>query len=416
MKTCPFCGGSVSDQARFCGHCGRSLKEQLVEAPPQMPGPPEEVPEPPAEAPAEAPAPPAPVEESPPVAEPAQVSAAAEREEPAEEWKAAPVEPVEPVEPQEAPPPTVEPAQPKPPPAREKPLGKSLPPAPEVSGPLHAAEPTPRAAAESPPRPRRRVGGWVWGVVALVMLIGAAGGLLAAGVIRLPSLPSQQAVPPLAPTPWPTNTLQPRNTPAPAAPLSCQGPFEGWADLESAWLGRPVTLDGRITRAAEEWSDAPCVDLVLNVLEGEGSIASTWWLKNDDEWVYLLARIPVAEGDVYGVAMYYFWPQWEDGWEYSDGAWMDRDGDSMDAYGWDGERWSYDDELTPPGTDNVQGAWSTDGTYLWFEFRKRLQSGEDYDWVWTPGETVGTDVASLLVGAYDGTWHQIDIGLRIGEP
>jgi len=253
----------------------------------------------------------------------------------------------------------------------------------------------------------------VWATVAAVVLLAAAGALLATGVIRLPA---QQAAPPPAPTPWPTATLRPRNTPAAAVSLSCQGPFEGWADLESAWLGQPVTLDGRITRAAEEWSDTPCVDLVLTNPEGGHSIASTWWLKNDSQWLYLLARLPIAEGEVSSVQIDCFWPRWENGWRYSDSGWIDQDNNSRDSYGWDEERWYDDIEASPAGRDDVQGAATADGTYLWFEWRKPLDSGDGYDWAWAPGDTIAADESSLLIGAWDGVWHQINISLRLGEP
>jgi len=176
-------------------------------------------------------------------------------------------------------------------------------------------------------------------------------------------------------------------------------------EIESSWLRNRVTLDGEMT-TAQEWSDAVSVDLTL--LEkhiGPATIPSRWWVKNDAEWLYLLARVPVAELEAYAAYIDYFWPYPYVGlWEHSDFGWVDQDDDTWDAYGWDEVRW-YDDTLaSPPGENNVEGAASKDGTYYWFEFRKALNSGDGYDWSWAPGETVGTgQTGDLLLGIYDKT-------------
>ncbi|MBN1219629.1 MAG: hypothetical protein JXM69_11920 [Anaerolineae bacterium] len=77
-----------------------------------------------------------------------------------------------------------------------------------------------------------------------------------------------------------------------------------------------------------------------------------------------------------------------------------QDGGSLG--GWDDERWYEDTQASPPGESNVAGAMSEDGTYVWFEFRKALNSGDDYDWSWRAGDTV-PDVGEVWLGAWGTT-------------
>jgi len=94
-----------------------------------------------------------------------------------------------------------------------------------------------------------------------------------------------------------------------ASAMPCQQvPSGETAEIESPWLRNEVTFDGKMT-AAEEWSDAVCLDLtLLEQHEGPATISSRWWVKNDAQWLYLLARVPVAELEAYGAFIDYFWP------------------------------------------------------------------------------------------------------------
>ena len=190
------------------------------------------------------------------------------------------------------------------------------------------------------------------------------------------------------------------------------------AEIKSPWLRNEVTFDGEMT-TAQEWSDAVCLDLTLvEKLEGPATISSRWWVKNDAQWLYLLARVPVAELEAYGAFIDYFWPYpFVDQWEHSDEGWVDQDDDVQDFYEWDGESWDEDILASPPGENNVEGGASKDATYYWFEFRKTLSSGDGYDWSWAPGETVGNE-GNLGLGIYDKTvptWFQVDILLHLGS-
>jgi hypothetical protein len=72
---------------------------------------------------------------------------------------------------------------------------------------------------------------------------------------------------------------------------------------------------------------------------------------------------------------------------------------TFDAYGWDEVLWYDDTAAEPPGENNVEGAASHDGAHYWFEFRKELDSGDGYDWSFTPGQIVDTDL--LMIGVRD---------------
>ena len=91
-----------------------------------------------------------------------------------------------------------------------------------------------------------------------------------------------------------------------------------------------------------------------------------------------------------------------------------------DGYG-DGANWFTDTAASPPGENNVEGTATHDGTSYWFEFRKRLNSGDGYDWSWASGQTITTheDAPHLMVGFVDvsterGYAHYIT--LNLGTP
>lgn len=240
-----------------------------------------------------------------------------------------------------------------------------------------------------------------------------------------PVPPTDTPTPTNTPTPTPTDTPTPTATPTPTpepspTPEDCRSVTSFEADLYSPWLSNEVTLDGEMT-TADEWSDATCVDLDLNVTQSPeddvgAGVPTRWWVKNDAEWVYLLAMVPDTGSEVYGAWLGGFWGEYGPPWEHSDEVWLDQEGVAWDGYGWDEESWSYDTDASPPGENNAEGAAVHDGAYYWFEFRKALDSGDGYDWSWTPGEIPTGDIMVGIASAETGNiWHYIR-PLRLAVP
>jgi len=188
----------------------------------------------------------------------------------------------------------------------------------------------------------------------------------------------------------------------------------------SGWSSFPVIFDGKIT-TAEEWSDTIPVDLTLSEWHtGPGTVPARIWIKNDDTWLYMLYRVewPAGATDLSdGGFIEYFW-DWigepSPVWANSDFSYIQFDNATYDLYGYDGTSWYDDTAASPPGENNVEGAATHDGTYYWFEFRKKLDSGDGYDWSFTPGQIIET--GDLLVGVWDqstGTPYEEYISLHL---
>ena len=81
--------------------------------------------------------------------------------------------------------------------------------------------------------------------------------------------------------------------------------------ISSAYLQHAVTLDARLT-TPQEWAESTPVDLTVSRwFQGEASTTGRWWLKNDDQWLYLLVRIEWPANDTDGDdggQIDYFWP------------------------------------------------------------------------------------------------------------
>lgn len=173
-----------------------------------------------------------------------------------------------------------------------------------------------------------------------------------------------------------------------------------YSPTESAKSSHPVEIDGEIT-SPEEWSDATCMDLrmhyITNVTNPEFQLVR-WWVKNDDQNVCFLVRVP-GELAARGVFVDYFWPEYTGSWAHSDGVFMDREGQVFDHGNWDELQWREDADMDPPGTIDVQGAHTSDGEFNWFEISRLLDSGDANDWTLKPGQTVGHHPCdSFLVG------------------
>jgi predicted amidohydrolase YtcJ len=191
--------------------------------------------------------------------------------------------------------------------------------------------------------------------------------------------------------------------------------------LHSAYLQNVVTLDGQMTSAAE-WAEASPLDVaLLKWSAGPESVNSRWWVKNDAHWLYLLCRIEWPAEDVDGDdggQIDYFWPEGSCcPWDHSDLGYAGYDGDTLDLYGWDEASWYRDTDAG--GTNDVEGAGSHDGTHYWFEFRKRLDSGDEFDWSFRPGQTVGTGYGgNLLVSLWDNSdpsWWETSVAIVLAE-
>jgi len=183
--------------------------------------------------------------------------------------------------------------------------------------------------------------------------------------------------------------------------------------ISSQYIVYPVTLDGKITDG-QEWSEAIPVEFQLGLHLGTVPpfLNTKIWSLNDDECLYLLYRIewPAIDDDARDQAsIAYFWPKWDPvtGWDYSDTSAVCRDGAPIDQYGWDESQWYHDIFASPQGEISVEGAGTHDGTYYWFEFRKKLNSGDGYDWNLKPCRDYGLKDGSddgggdLLVGFWD---------------
>ncbi len=180
-----------------------------------------------------------------------------------------------------------------------------------------------------------------------------------------------------------------------------------------------VTLDGRFS-TEKEWSDATCVDLYMYQENTGSTIGMRWYIKNDAQWLYLIARVPKKESMARGVAVNSFWPDYVDGrWAFSDSGGVEYNPDpiTFDQYHWDETRWFPDTSSPSKAKNDVDGTISEDDQYIYFEFRKPLKSGEAEDWAWEPGTWVGTDItgALLFITWNDTTWYGRNVKLNLSD-
>ena len=170
--------------------------------------------------------------------------------------------------------------------------------------------------------------------------------------------------------------------------------------MVSTWRTSEIVLDGAPT-SAQEWSEATGVFLPLEAPWGSPSRfdpcaeSMTAWFVNDGTWLYGLYYVPwngaVDPNDSGGFMLFrgaaccgvdsdLGTVPYSTLGEF-DGPW--------DAYGWNETQWFADLAASPPGKTDIEGTGSFDGSGYWFEWRKRLDSGDGTDWVLQPGQTVG---------------------------
>ena len=180
--------------------------------------------------------------------------------------------------------------------------------------------------------------------------------------------------------------------------------------IKSSLSSSPVFIDGQSTYPAE-WTDSQCyqVDLAEWKL-GQGceegdSIPSFWFLKNNGQNLYILVKIPKTSLYPKSVNFSYFYPYpYTNGWQHSDEMVFMEDGPA-DHYGWDESTW-YDD-TSDGGSMDTRAKRTETELYYWYEFSKPLDSGDDHDLSWEPGEKVGTDITGNLM---IGTWGDLPSG------
>ena len=93
-------------------------------------------------------------------------------------------------------------------------------------------------------------------------------------------------------------------------------------------------------------------------------------------------------------------------------------GETSDWGLWDEMDWYADEEMDPPGTFDVQAAFSEDEEFYWFEIRRPLNSGDRYDWAFEPGQTIGNNpFDTFLIGiSMDEGEFTRTLQLALGEP
>jgi hypothetical protein len=202
-------------------------------------------------------------------------------------------------------------------------------------------------------------------------------------------------------------------------PQTCSIPKDKTARLYSGSLRFAVTLDGKPT-SDREWSDAVCADLYLGKdLLTSQIVGSRWYIKNDAKWLYILVRVPKTVLEIISMEVTYLWQDQEDSNRgYSDSAQISHDPTSTgDYFGWDQTSWFPDQSSPNRAINNVEGATGEDDGYIYFEFRKPLNSGEVEDWAWQPGSWVGSGVTGdLMFGiSTDQAWYAQYITLHLSE-
>ena len=172
--------------------------------------------------------------------------------------------------------------------------------------------------------------------------------------------------------------------------------------LGNSGSSNSVVLDGKIT-SSDEWSATDAFATSLDLVEcwPDGQVINnftvmTVWSKNDDTWLYLLYKIawPPSEIDSNDKAYIQIFIGPCCPWVFNDLGWVSFGGQTDDGFAYNDE--PGDSDTNAGGQNDMEGAASYDGAFYWFEFRKRLNSGDGCDWTLLPGQTV-----SLLGGVKD---------------
>jgi len=173
--------------------------------------------------------------------------------------------------------------------------------------------------------------------------------------------------------------------------------------LTSARSTHQVILDGQIT-SPDEWAESDDCDVFLDKaccwpnkrVERNAAVMNVR-IKNDDLWLYMLYKIAWRESETDpddAAFIEIFVGPYGPPWAESDFSALSFSGETADLYGWDDTRWYSDTEAG--GQNDVEGAASYSGDSYCFEFRKRLNSGDGYDWTLEAPRLV-----TLMIGLFD---------------
>jgi hypothetical protein len=187
--------------------------------------------------------------------------------------------------------------------------------------------------------------------------------------------------------------------------------------MDSAYIMHLVKINGKMD--LEEWSEAKCVDLRMyegNNANSPNTRSVSWWVQNDAEYIYILVRVP-DEYNLHGVVVDYFWPLYTGTWAHSDGLFVNIEGDIEDLTAWDEANFYEDITMKPAGTLDIEAAVSESDGFDWFEIKRKLNSGDVYDWAFEPGQVIGNNPTDslLFVILADEIFFLRDIQLSLGE-
>lgn len=177
--------------------------------------------------------------------------------------------------------------------------------------------------------------------------------------------------------------------------------------VESNFNSSLTFVDGKITYPSE-WANSRCYKVRLSAQPpGQGcgagiySIPVEWFLMNDKQRLYMLLKFSRNNFTPTGIHFSYFYPYPLTGeWQFSDsmgffGAKV------VDQYGWNAAKGEWFDDVSNGGTMNTRAKSSYDNQSYWFEFSKPLDSGDGHDWIWKPGDKVGTGLTGdLMIGSF----------------
>lgn len=192
---------------------------------------------------------------------------------------------------------------------------------------------------------------------------------------------------------------------------------EEYLNISVPFTNQSVSIDGQM--APDEWADAVCIDMKhyeWGDIENGNMLEARWWVQNDGSFIYYMVRIP-KDDSVKGVAGAYFWPEYTGTWAHSDGFYVNTSGSYQDHSNWDETDWHKDEELSPPGSIDVEAAVFSDNDFNWFEIKKALNSGDGYDWSLKPSQVIGNnprDTLLFVVVMQDGDYYH-SVQMEIGE-
>jgi len=181
---------------------------------------------------------------------------------------------------------------------------------------------------------------------------------------------------------------------------------EPTASLVSSWAVSVPKFDGRISSELE-WADAYAqkIDLYRPDWKSgnyypDDKVQVVYFLKNDADWLYFLVHVNSTAGVPEETEFAYFWPVWHGTWPHSVLAGIDTSNHTREGYSWNEKDWQY-------GGTNVKGAasctkWGAAGLYAdcWFEYAKRLRSGDERDWQLSRGDILGGRPPDLVFNLY----------------